>query len=354
MWGNFVSPAASDIISFHLASVVVNFMPEVHVSEPQKSKTIRNTLLGAGFLLAAIVFAGRQKPVDTTIKAKALGEELDAMLVTMESRFDDITEGTEKQIVWATSDKQKTPYSIVYIHGFSATRQETAPLSDTLAQRLGANLFYTRLTGHGRSWEAMGEATVNDWLNDAHEALEIGRQLGEKVIVIGTSTGGTLATWLAAQEDTANLAGVVLISPNYWLRAPGAGLVLLPWGKQILHAIQGETYAWEPSNEAHGKYWSTQYPSVAILEMMRLLDYVNNMALEQVNVPALFIYSPNDQVVNPEEIEATYARFGSEKKQLESIDEVEDRSNHVLAGRILSPASTLPVADMIEAFIADL
>ncbi|MDD4273595.1 MAG: hypothetical protein PHG14_07705 [Desulfobacter postgatei] len=38
----------------------------------------------------------------------------------------------------------------VYIHGFSATRKETAPLSDLVAKTLNANLFYTRLSGHGR------------------------------------------------------------------------------------------------------------------------------------------------------------------------------------------------------------
>ncbi len=329
-------------------------MSDVAVSEKQKSNKLRNALIGAGVLLAAFIFAGRQKPVDTTIRSKSFGAELDDQLELAEAGYNDLIEGAEKQIVWAAAEQQKTPYSLVYIHGFSATRQETAPLSDTLAQRLGANLFYTRLTGHGRSWEAMGEASVNDWLNDAHEALEIGRQIGEKVIIIGTSTGGTLATWLAAQEDTANLAGLVLISPNYWVRAPGAGVVLWPWGKQILHAIQGDTYQWEPANEDHGKYWSTQYPSVAILEMMRLLDHVKNMELEQINVPSLFIYSPNDQVVSAEEIETTFARFGSEKKMLEAIEEVEDRSNHVLAGRILSPGSTLPIADMIESFVSEL
>ncbi|MEM8486532.1 MAG: alpha/beta fold hydrolase [Bacteroidota bacterium] len=329
-------------------------MTDVSVSEKQRSTTFRNTLFGAGVLLVALIFAGRQKPVDTTIKAKSFGAELDESLRASESQYDDIIAGTEKKIVWASEAQEKTPISIVYIHGFSATRQETAPLSDTLAERFGANLFYTRLTGHGRPGEAMGEATVNDWLNDAHEALEIGRQIGEKVIVIGTSTGGTLATWLAAQEDTDGLAGVVLISPNYWLRAPGAGLMLMPWGKQILHAIQGTTYEWEPQNTDHGKYWTNSYPSSSLHEMMRLLDYVNNMELEQISVPALFVYSPNDQVVNPIEIEATFARFGSENKKLEAIEEVEDRSNHVLAGRILSPASTLPIASTISAFVAEL
>jgi esterase/lipase len=64
--------------------------------------------------------------------------------------------------VWANPDKTKTPCAIVYLHGFSATRQETAPLSDLVAAQLGAYLYYTRLAGHGRGGEAMAEPYAND------------------------------------------------------------------------------------------------------------------------------------------------------------------------------------------------
>jgi hypothetical protein len=37
--------------------------------------------------------------------------------------------GAEKKIIWAGEAAQKTPLSIVYLHGFSATRQERAPQS---------------------------------------------------------------------------------------------------------------------------------------------------------------------------------------------------------------------------------
>ncbi len=320
-----------------------------------KKKTFWSSLAVAGSLLAVLIFSGRRKPVDTEIHEKVFTERLEEELAASEARFADIIPGTEKTIVWADSSQEKTPYSIVYIHGFSATRQETAPLSDNLSQKWGANLFYTRLSGHGRSdGQAMGEPTVNDWLNDADEALEVGKQIGEKVIVIGTSTGGTLATWLASKYGAEEIAGVVLISPNFWVQAPGAGAMLWPWGKQILHMVQGESYEWEPFNDGHAQYWTNKYPSAALVEMMMLLDYVNNLDFESIDVPALFVYSPNDQVVVPAEIEAAYDRFGSPVKQIEAIDSVEDRNNHVLAGEILSPGSTDQIAEIIDDFIKSL
>ena len=61
--------------------------------------------------------------------------------------------GTEKRIRWSAG-REPTDYAIVYLHGFSATRQELAPMLDRLADALGANLFETRLAGHGRGSDA--------------------------------------------------------------------------------------------------------------------------------------------------------------------------------------------------------
>ncbi len=304
-------------------------------------------LIGGIALLITLGLIGGPSPVDTTLNLTPLSSNVSADIARMESRFGDIIPGTEKTIVWAHASKEKTPLSVVYIHGFSATRQETAPLADSLAAKWGANLFYTRLAGHGRPGDAMGDVTANDWLNDAAEALEIGRQIGGRVILIGTSTGGTLAHWLALQPGMQDLEALILMSPNYAVRAAGADLILWPCGPQLLYMLEGDHIEWEPFNEAHGTYWTTRYPSSAVVEMMKLLDLVNSQDAERVICPTLVIYSPNDLVIDPEPIVATFERFGSLEKELVAIDAVGDRNNHVLAGRILSPDDTERIASII-------
>lgn len=308
-------------------------------------------LIGGVALLITLGLIGGPAPVDTTLQYRTFSKDISADIAEMEARFNDIIPGTEKTIVWAHASREKTPMSIVYIHGFSATRQETAPLADSLAVKWGANLFYTRLAGHGRPGDAMGDVTANDWLNDAVEALEVGRQIGEQVILIGTSTGGTLAHWLALQPDMQDLAALILISPNYAVRAAGADLILWPWGPQLLYLLEGDYIEWEPFNEAHGAYWTTRYPSGAVVEMMKLLDLVNNQDAERIISPTLVLYSPNDQVVDPEPIVTMFERFGSLNKELIAIEEVGDRNNHVLAGQILSPDDTERIASLIEKMV---
>lgn len=90
--------------------------------------------IALGFMIAVIGFvilflAGPRTPIDMHLKTISLPEDLDRYLAQSEAPFHDIVPGAEKIIVWANATKAKTPLSIVYLHGFSATRQETAPLT---------------------------------------------------------------------------------------------------------------------------------------------------------------------------------------------------------------------------------
>lgn len=308
-------------------------------------------------VLVVVFLAGPRTKIDLQIKPVNLPPnpaDLDQYLAQSEAKYTDIIPGAEKTIVWANAEKTKTPLSIVYIHGYSATRQETVPLSDEIAAKLGANLFYTRLSGHGRTGTAMDEPTVNDWLNDTMEAFEIGKRLGEKVIVIGVSTGGPLAVWLAEQPNTDEALAYVLLSPNFAPRDSNAEILTLPWAKQFAPLILGAEYSWTPQNEGHAQYWTHSYPSTALVTMMGLVKFARESDLESVKKPVLVIYSPHDQVVNSDAVEQGYARIGSDIKEIQPIEDSGNPENHVLAGNILAPKNTQVVEKMILDFLSKL
>lgn len=305
-------------------------------------------------VLILVFSMGPRTKIDLQLDPVHLPDDLDQYLAESEAKYSDIIPGAEKVIVWANAERTKTPLSIVYLHGYSATRQETSPLSDELAAELGANLFYTRLSGHGRGGAAMVEPTVNDWLNDTMEAFEIGKRLGEKVIIIGVSTGGPLAVWLAEQPNTDEALAYVLMSPNFAPRDSNAEILTLPWAAQFAPLILGAEYRWTPQNDGHAQYWTHSYPSTALVTMMGLVKFVRESDLESVKKPVLALYSPNDQVVNPQEVERGFARLGSEIKEIHPIAESGDADNHVLAGDILSPQSTQTVKELVLGFIETL
>ena len=304
-------------------------------------------------LLLLIGILGPRVNTMISLDTISLPSDLDLYLIASESEFDDITEGTEKKIVWAKEANQKTSISVVSFHGFSATRQELSPLADIVAKSLNANLFYTRLAGHGRGSAGMIQGSVNKWANDANEAIEIGNRIGDKVILIGTSTGSTLATWLALQEKGKNISAIILMSPNYYSAESNIKLVLLPWGKKIAEALIGKVRHWEPRNPLHEKYWANDYSTAAILPMVGLVDIVDKADLNNIKVPTLMIYSSKDKVISVPSLKDTFERLGSSNKQLIEFNETEDPDFHALAGDLLSPSSTNDLASQIILFISE-
>ncbi len=67
---------------------------------------------------------GPRVRVKETYGPPILPADFDAYLAGAESQLSDITPNTEKKIIWAGVPGAKTPLSIVYLHGFTATRQE--------------------------------------------------------------------------------------------------------------------------------------------------------------------------------------------------------------------------------------
>jgi pimeloyl-ACP methyl ester carboxylesterase len=102
----------------------------------------------------------------------------------------------EARIVWANDSlKQKTEYVIVYLHGFSASQEEGNPVHRRIAAQFGCNLYLSRLSEHGiDTTDALFNMTAESLWESAKEAL-CHRQATwpYKVILMGTSTGGTLA-----------------------------------------------------------------------------------------------------------------------------------------------------------------
>ena len=299
-------------------------------------------------ILCVVMLLGPRVQINMNLRSFNLPEDLDEYLKTSEAQYDDILPNTEKTIIWADpKKKQKTPVSIIYLHGFSATRQETAPLSDLVARELGANLFYTRLSGHGRSSQAMGAATVNEWMNDTVEAFEIGHRIGEKVLVISSSTGGTLSTWLATLVESDDVLAYIMVSPNFLPNHPIAKILTWPWMHLIMPLFYGKTWRWWPGKLREGQYWTTSYPIQVIFQMTALVQFVRRADVRKVTTPLQVFLSKQDQIVNSEETEKMYDRFGSLVKQKIYIEDAEHGQHHVIAGDILSPNTTERIAKMM-------
>jgi len=310
-------------------------------------------VLVIGVAVAGVL--GPRPDTDDTVRFSGafIEPDLPAWLAEREAQLPGLKPDAVKEIVWAGRYGEKTALAIVYLHGFSASKTELRPVPDTLAQQLGANLFYTRLTGHGADGAALAETTMNDWINDVAEAIAVGERLGERILIIGTSTGGTLAAWAAAQPDlTGAVAGIVMVSPNFAIHGASTRLMNLPWVERLLPLIIGQTRSFTPHNEAHAAGWTYSYPTRAIFPMAALLRRAEGLPFEAITLPVLAVFSPHDRVVVSAATRAVLQRWGGPVSTLE-LDRSDDPYDHVIAGDVLSPSTTAEVVEAIAAWVGE-
>jgi alpha-beta hydrolase superfamily lysophospholipase len=307
-------------------------------------------LVAAGLTLAPREPVGMPPPFDDT----ALDGGIDAYLAAREARHDDIRPDSHKRVVWAGAPETRTPLALVYLHGFSASSQEIRPVPDRVAQAFGANLVYTRFRGHGRDGDAMAEATASDWLADAAEALAVARRAGDRVVILATSTGATVATLALSDPGLReSVAGAILVSPNFGINNPLAPLLTWPGARHWLPLLAGKRRSFEPRNPGQAVEWTTEYPSTAVFPMAALVARARALDPGTIPVPALFYYSDADQVVRPDRTNAVRAAWGGPVTRIAPrLGPGDDPLAHVIAGDIMAPGNTARAADAMTDWIA--
>ncbi len=255
----------------------------------------------SAIIIAALIilyFAG-PSPASPSLKADLpVVPDSAAALVAFIARGESqhkVKPDNEARIVWADSTHHPTEYAIVYLHGFSASQGEGDPVHRDFARRFGCNLYLSRLAEHGiDTTEPLMNFTAEKLWNSAKEAYAIGRKLGKKVIIVGCSTGGTLALQLAATYPEIN--SLILLSPNIAINDPNAWVLNNHWGLQVAHMVKG-IYNDSPDTAAlYKQYWNNHYRTEATVELEDLLERKMKASLfEKVKQPVLLLYYYKDE-----------------------------------------------------------
>jgi len=216
--------------------------------------------------------------------------ELEKYVAIQESKHK-LKPDNEARIVWNDSTKKKTEYSVVYLHGFSASQEEGNPVHRNFARKFGCNLYLARMADHGiDTVDQLINFTPDHWWMSSKEALAIGKAIGEKVIIMSTSTGGTLALMLAS-EYPKDVFALINMSPNIAINDPNAGLVNNPWGLQIARLVKGGKFNESPKDSLKDKYWNNPYRLEAVAQLEELLEEkMNSSTFQKIKCPSLTLY----------------------------------------------------------------
>lgn len=268
-------------------------------------------------------------------------------LLAREARVPRLRPGQGSQVVWVDPQRrERTREVYLYLPGFSAAPLELSPVVENLAARRHANALLMRLTGHGQDGAALAEATVGDWFADAEEALLVAKQLGERVVLVGMSTGATLGLWLADRHP--ELAGLVLLSPNLGLADRRAKILLWPFGSSLAQLLAGATRDWTPKNELEAQRWTNHYPIRALAPVVALIHHVVSLDLARLRMPTLMVYSERDERLDTAAMLAGFERIGAPGKKRVHFEQA---PGHVLAGDATAPECNAPLVEIIDGFL---
>jgi len=307
-------------------------------------KIFLSSFLALIIVLLTLYFIGPKppKPVYATKLPKVPElRDLPKYVGTQEAKYS-VKPGNEAEIVWADPSKQEqTDYAIVYLHGFSASKAEGDPAYTYLAKSLKANMYLARLADHGLDTIApMEYFTAERLWESGKQAYAIGKKLGKKVILVGTSTGGTLALQLAAAYPEIN--SLVLMSPNIAINDSKAWLLNNPWGLQIARQVTGgDERKVEGKSPLYKKFWYTNYRLESVVQLEELLESSMNTELfNKVKQPVLMLYyykneTEQDPVVRVDAMLKMFEELGTPAKDKQKVA-LPKTGNHVIGSSITS------------------
>ena len=293
--------------------------------------------------LFVIYFLGPQPPkpvLNEVLPTVASINNLDASIADMEATHK-IKPNNEAKIIWADSSKTQTEYAIVYLHGFSASQMEGDPVHQNIAKQFHCNLYLARLAEHGiDTTEDLMNLTAENYWESAKLAYAIGKQIGKKVILMSTSTGGTLALQLAANYP--EIAGLILYSPNIEIFDPSAPLLDNPWGLQIGRAVLKSNYVdIKYKDSAYPTYWNSHYRIEGVVALQNLLEATMTEAtFKKIHQPTLALYYYKDEAHQDNVVKVTAIQKMMQQiatpANLKMEMAIPNAGNHVLASPIVS------------------
>ena len=198
--------------------------------------------------------------------------ELENTINNREARVEGMKEDNQARIIWYDSAaRKKTPYSIVYLHGFSASQGEGIPVHRNLAKKFGCNLYLSRLVEHGAKGDSIfKKLTPEALLSSAKEAVAIGQQIGDSVIIVGTSTGGALGIYITAENPA--IKALVCYSPIIDFYDQNTFIINKPWGRNIMKMIIGSEFMVYDEPAEIKKYWATTYMIDGVIALKSLVS----------------------------------------------------------------------------------
>lgn len=271
-----------------------------------------------------------------------------------------VRKDNQARILWYNDTGHVSEYSIVYLHGFAGSYRDGYPVNVNIADSLKANIYLSRWAGHGlKPQAALKDFSAKAAWESAKEALTIGKKIGKKVIIMSTSTGGTLALKLAATYPDSVFA-LINLAPNIEDDMEGAFILNSPWGYELANLVSlGAKKKIEHEEELAAHYWDTVYPSKALVDLQVLVSTtMKDETFNKVTSPVITLYYHDtflkeDEHVEVDDFKKLHEALGT-PDSLQKLVSLKEPGTHFIGSDIKSKNTKVVEKEILEFVTQDL
>jgi hypothetical protein len=110
-----------------------------------------------------------------------------------------------------------------------------------------------------------------------------------------------------------------------------------PWAERWIHYIIGKEHSWEPESELAAKYWTHRYSSKAIIEMQKVVDWVQKLKPISGQPPLATFYMKDDPTIDHSAAVNFHERWESDYKALHPVNIDIKVPQHIFVGDLSAP-----------------
>ena len=227
-----------------------------------------------------------------------------------------------------STDEADGPPACLALHGLGGGPFELGPIVEAL-ERAGCRASAPILPGHSVTGRVMPASNWADWISTAEAGFDELAASGRPVVVVGFSTGGTLALLLATRRPVARLillapflairhSGLIPVHPSAYLRPIARFLPDIPRRSPPVRDPEARRVL---GSVARFETFSLR----ATLSALDLIEHVKPLVPE-ISTPTLILQGRLDSVVDPAGAVWLAGHLGSARKSLLYLS----RSDHLL------------------------
>lgn len=191
--------------------------------------------------------------------------------------------------------------TVLFIHGFSAKKEDNAYLLDYLKRK---NIHIKTFTLPGHTEHGVEKITYDKWLEKAEEELLETLKQTKRIVLIGHSMGGAIATILASRYR--EVEKLVLIAPAFTVGS------LIQNREDIKDVVLRKKHPFGTGFE--GVLHKLFTVPIKDVKEVKKVAYLAHIALEKVECPILLLHGTIDQVVPISSSIEVYAKIRGEKQ----------------------------------------